>query len=80
MTRMRFRHLEDGEIRESDLIVCLPSEWDDAPERQQAEWCAGVSDVAEEIDGLMAAAPRHLIFALRLGERGRSSDAAEGLG
>ena len=80
MTRLRFRHLEDGEIRESDLIICLPSEWSDAPERHQPEWCAGISDVAEELDGSMGAAPRHLVFALRLGERGRCSDAPEGLG
>ena len=70
MTRVRFRHKECGEILESDLIICHPDEWQDAPERHQEEWSAGIVDLTGELDDLASVAGLAcpgLLFALKRG-------------
>jgi len=36
--RVRYRHLVDGVIVETDAVVCRPDEWTDQPESQSEEW------------------------------------------
>lgn len=52
MTRVRFRHTEAGEIKETELVLCRPDEWADSPESQQSEWSTGNVDLTETLNGL----------------------------
>lgn len=75
MTRVRFRHVERGEITESDLIICHPDEWEGAPERSQNEWSSGTVDLSEELEALTLTTPA-LIFALKRGHLCQGEPAA----
>jgi hypothetical protein len=70
MTRVRFRHTENGEIRESDLIICTQDEWEGTPESAQGVWSSGLVDLSDELQALLlsSAVDTPLFFALRLGE------------
>ena len=73
MTRVRFRHNQRGVIRESDLIICSPAEWEGAAEHDQPEWSIVSVDLGEEIATLIdetddsGLLPR-FVCALNLGE------------
>lgn len=67
MARVRFRHTDSGEVRETDLIICRPEEWPDRPESKDRAWSCGEVDLTDELEESVILAVPTLFFALRLG-------------
>jgi len=42
--RIRFRHVEGGEVIESDLIQCKPEEWAGLPESHDPSWSTWIDE------------------------------------
>ncbi len=66
MPKVRFRHNENGQIVETDLVICRPEEWAERPESRDQAWATGVINEDGEYDSLFLGP---LWLALRLGEQ-----------
>lgn len=72
MLKVRFRHTDyDGQIVESDLLICLPEEWAQTPEKTTGEWSSGVVDLTNLLEGSISGIVPALLFALKLGDTDR---------
>ena len=68
MARIRFRHTTGDEVIETDLIVCLPDEWEEKPESKQQTWSSGLVDLSNELEDVTPGPVPKLFFALKLGD------------